>query len=442
MTDRLRDLPHMKQLSGGRQVLRGVLAVAAVARPFVRLSGRDLAAYDKKVSEWRQWERQALDLETVPDRFNALFGDRGWIMYEMINFDLAKACVAKAEAGDIDGAERDLVESITPDHIKWKLMLMRGIRAFEPRMTLAEKARTDYEEGRYYASVLVTLSLLDGLVNDLHHRQVGFFAKDVELNAWDSMSAHSTGLERLSRLLQERRDKTRSDPIALPYRHGIVHGRDLGYDNKTVAAKSWVALFAVRDWALKAEQKKLGPPPPQPRPSLWATLKRHAEWRKQNEALQVLLSAWRPRTVEVGRDCPSTADPADLPEGTPERAALEFFAFLRRGNYGGMVRSLDSSFAVNESVNKLAGTFRKRFVNTRVEEVRLLRIRDEAPAISVIGLQVRGQYHDEPFDHELELRLVFKGNEQDVLPPGAHGGTWRLVFMPALPTDPEDDDDV
>jgi hypothetical protein len=109
MTDHIRNLPRIKELAGGRQLLRGALALAGVVRPFLRIRGRDVVAYDKRVAEWRKWESQAADLETIPDRFNDLFGERGWIMYEEMNFDLAKSCVTKAEAGDIDGAENDLV---------------------------------------------------------------------------------------------------------------------------------------------------------------------------------------------------------------------------------------------------------------------------------------------------------------------------------------------
>jgi hypothetical protein len=164
MNDQIRDLPHMKKLAGMRQLVQVFLAGAAVARPFLRLAGRDLSSLDEKVADWRKWEQQAVDLETIPDRFNRIFGDRGWIMYESSNLEVARACVLKAEGGDVDGAEHDLVEQFTPDYIRWKLMFMRGVQAFRPRQELAEKALSDYAEGRYYASVLVTLSLLDGLV--------------------------------------------------------------------------------------------------------------------------------------------------------------------------------------------------------------------------------------------------------------------------------------
>ncbi|WP_394829294.1 hypothetical protein [Pendulispora albinea] len=450
MNDRLRDLPRMKELAGLRQFVQGVLAVVNVARPIVRLAGKDVEAFDRRIAEWSAWEQQAADLVSVPDRFNQFFGARGWIMYETINFELAKTCVEKAEAGNVDAAERDLVEAITPDNIRWKLMLMSGIRAFRPRAELAEKARVDYAEGRYYASVLVTLSLLDGLVNDLHQRQIGFFAKDVDLNAWNSMSAHGTGLERLSRLLQEPRTKTRTNAITLPYRHGIVHGRDLGYDNKMVAAKSWVALFSIRDWALKSEQGKLEPPPLQKKQgsrqtlrTLATRLRHHVELHEKNEALRALVQAWRPRDIEVAAEYRSVTEPSDLPDGTPERAVLEFFSFLRKGNYGGLVRSMDPDLADGESVNRTAGAYRRRFENTRIHDVRLVRIADQSPAISLVSVQVRGQFRDQPFDREFELRLVYRGEDRSFLPGGAPGGAWRIFFLPDLPSAPlEKEDDV
>ena len=118
MNDQIRDLPHMKKLAGMRQLVQVFLAGAAVARPFLRLAGRDLSSLDEKVADWRKWEQQAVDLETIPDRFNRIFGDRGWIMYESSNLEVARACVLKAEGGDVDGAEHDLVEQFTPDYIR------------------------------------------------------------------------------------------------------------------------------------------------------------------------------------------------------------------------------------------------------------------------------------------------------------------------------------
>ena len=62
------------------------------------------------------------------------------------------------------------------------------------------KALNDYKEGRYYASILVVLSLIDGWVNNLNiveFQRKSFFDKDTELVAHDSMTAHTKGLGKL-----------------------------------------------------------------------------------------------------------------------------------------------------------------------------------------------------------------------------------------------------
>lgn len=39
------------------------------------------------------------------------------------------------------------------------------------------------------------------------------------------------------------RNKTTTEDLTLPLRHGILHGRDLGYSNQMVAAKCWAVGF-------------------------------------------------------------------------------------------------------------------------------------------------------------------------------------------------------
>jgi hypothetical protein len=50
-------------------------------------------------------------------------------------------------------------------------------------------------------------------------------------------------------VMSETRNTTTTDPIRIPFRHGILHGTDLGYNNKIVAAKAFAALLAVGDYA-------------------------------------------------------------------------------------------------------------------------------------------------------------------------------------------------
>ncbi len=73
---------------------------------------------------------------------------------------------------------------------------------------LAGKALIDYQEERYHACVPVVLALLDGLVNELHEKRRGFFADEVDISAWDSVAAHSSGLNVLGGIFKKGRQKT------------------------------------------------------------------------------------------------------------------------------------------------------------------------------------------------------------------------------------------
>jgi hypothetical protein len=59
----------------------------------------------------------------------------------------------------------------------------------------------------------------------------------------------------------------------MSYRHGILHGRDINYANKTVAAKCWAALFALNDWARAVKDGKKNPPPDEPKLSFGESIK-------------------------------------------------------------------------------------------------------------------------------------------------------------------------
>lgn len=81
------------------------------------------------------------------------------------------------------------------------------IKAFKPRMRLINLALDDYLAERYHAIIPVVLALTDGLVNELHPDRRGISAEKTELQAWDSIAAHSQGLGKLKSILFKGRKK-------------------------------------------------------------------------------------------------------------------------------------------------------------------------------------------------------------------------------------------
>ncbi len=60
--------------------------------------------------------------------------------------------------------------------------------------------------------------------------------------------------------------------------------------------------------------------------------------------------------------------------------------------------------------------------------------------ISIITVKGAGEYGVETFEKEMDVRLVYRDDSREVLPRGAVGGAWRLVFLPPLPMEPSVDD--
>lgn len=400
-----------------------------ILSPFLRLLGLDVKGINVSLAEVAELARAVDELATLPDEFNDLFADRGWIYYERINFSVAKAAVAKGKMGDLNGAEADLVAHYNAETVRSGLMLMRAVKAFRPRMELAEKALIDYREGRYHACVPVVLALLDGMVNEVHQKargtRRGISAEGVDLSAWDSVAGHPTGLNRLMKIVQSGRRRTTTEQIRVPYRNGIMHGVDLGYDNIVVAAKTWVLLFATREWAVKAERGELNAPPAQPEPTLkeaWAQLKQSVKKFQSLADEKQRMTAWKPRTLQLGRDLPRAGPPEGFPADTPERALAEYLNWWQQRNFGFMARQ--AALSGNVAVTNGPARVRDEFRNKRLVSFTFKSIADKYAGITDIVAELEMEIDGKAIRQEKEFRIVFAGS--DGLPAIAEPGEWAV----------------
>jgi hypothetical protein len=401
----IRDIPRIKKTIDDLRNFKAFRRAKLIWRPLFKLLGADLTPIDEAMAKIDELEKMAEELPMIPDRFNDLFAARGWIMYDFMHFDTAKAAVARAESGDIDGAEALLVDHYNRDRLEWYLQTMMAVDAFRPRMRLAHLALSDYCEERYHASIPVVLALLDGLVNELHEQRLGFFAEDVNLEAWDSIAAHSKGLNVLVRIFRKGRKKTRTEEITLPYRNGIVHGMDLGYGNKLVAAKTWAALFATREWAMKAERGLLSAPTPKPS-TTWRELVRQL---LENADDQARLEAWKPRILELGQDVPTTGSPDAFESGTPEQKLAEYLTYWGTRNYGHMAKCLPRNLGYSEK--ELPALIRAHYAARLLKAFEFTDIKDNAPAITEIEASLVCEQEANTTERTMRFRLINQDGE-------------------------------
>ncbi|NOQ31561.1 MAG: hypothetical protein GQ570_10615 [Helicobacteraceae bacterium] len=224
-----------------------------------KISNIKLNKEQKKIKE---------DLKKVlmlPDKFNKYFSSNCWIAYDGFVPDiLEKAITIYEENKNIYYVDKYLssiynqnfIDSFINELIPFKNLYLDNlpnigilfIRYFLDRLELIQIAKEDYLNERYASSVPLLLTIIDGITNDIDH-EYGFFNSNINLILKDSIVGHKSGLQSIKDIIIQSRKQTNKEPLTIPFRNGILHGRDINFDNKIVASKCWHILFALKDWA-------------------------------------------------------------------------------------------------------------------------------------------------------------------------------------------------
>jgi len=182
-------------------------------------------------------DTQLTELENLPFKFNNIFSEEGWIAHDTMDFNILKLVLEKYEKCGFDEAESLIIEYFDPDNLEKRLFFLNHVEELRLRKKFIDFAMEDYKLQKYHSVIPMLLMILDGAVNDALGK--GLHAKGIEMNAWDTITTADGSINEIKKIFQKERKKTRDEPIKFPYRNGILHGRDLGFDNIIVAAKSW-----------------------------------------------------------------------------------------------------------------------------------------------------------------------------------------------------------
>lgn len=415
---RIADLPSFTEMSSTVAVVKVLAKWVPRVAPVARLFGVDVNTMQRAVDEAARLAPQIEMQVGLPDRFNALYAPLGWVAYGALGQQVMIDAIAAGEAGDLSTGESLLVEHYTSDILDFQLMRMSSLRHFRDRVELARLAKVDYLEGRFHACIPNVLMLVDGLATDAARSNQNFFSEGADLTAWDSVEGHATGLPALAALMRTRRMKRSTENLTIPFRHGILHGRDLGFANKMVAAKSWAALFALGEWARKIERCEKEQPPPTPKPSFMESLR---EFVRKNKSQQRWRN-WRPRNIVVGRDIPAVGTPDNYKLGAPERTLVEYLSLWRARNFGEMAKH------VTIGVNKVAPRTRARDINRayrphKLESFALRAVEERGPMVASISAVCAIEGSGET---EIQFLVVYEDAKGDWLYTEWDQGTWRV----------------
>ena len=201
--------------------------------------------------------REELDgLVSLVDDFYCLPGDRNWVFSDALNLEGTRALAGKPTPEE---AERELIEYLKEEEVLHRMITrMSRFLDMRPRIPLLEKAEQDHLQGRYYSSVLVTITVMDGFVDNTFRSEgrKGLHARESEeLPAGDCAATVWDGPPSVQKVFMKLIRARMNEPVCEVYRHGIMHGMVTDYDNDVVASKAWCMLFAVGDW-VDAEARK------------------------------------------------------------------------------------------------------------------------------------------------------------------------------------------
>lgn len=398
------------------------MEAAANLRELLKLldpSGENTGEFVKLLDKVPEFQKQLESLATTPDEFNKFYSDRGWAAYESMKFEVMENAVSLAKEGRIDEGEKILVDYYD-QNLKWKINFISGVSEFKPRMRLIDLALDDFFQNRFHSTIPILLMMIDGVVNDVT-KDLGLFAENVDVSAWDSIAAHDSGLGQLSRLLGKTRKRTNNDSIDIPFRHGIMHGKELSYDNKLVAVKTWALLFVVRDWIVA--RRKSVQVETKPEKTIDESLNELRQIRKTNE----LIDNWKAREIKIGADVPIKGNLVDYETDSPEQSTIKFISYWMKKNYGKMGEMIVRFKRLGDTDKKLAGQLREAFEGIDLTDHALVQIEDKAPVVTEVKAKVTLRINGKNELKDLTFRWIYMSQDDSLITRGQQGGQWYLI---------------
>ena len=412
----IEETPSIKHMREQIRAFKLILG-ANKALNFLGLGSKRIAELQKqyddicvKMKEYTQY----------PAKFNRYFSKEGWLAHDTFEFSKLKQIVDEYEARGSDASTKMLLDYYSPDNLADKIFFFIGVEELCIRSRFIELALEDYKAKRYHAVVPLLLMIMDGAVNDAVGK--GLHAEGISLYAWDSLTTADGAINDIKEIFQRGRRKTRTEEIAFPYRNGILHGMDLGYDNKVVAAKSWCFLFVVRDWiaAKKSESVRRKAFDEETRTP---TFREIVDTMAKTEKLKLAVAAWSAREMseeyiqELNQNLSADAD-------TPEHTVFQFLEFWKKRNYGSMAELFWSSVTADQK--RYAGEVRLQFSHINVVSYSIQRIADEASAITEVFISLNESTDECRYT---KFRMIYEGKDGDATARGIIGGTWRIVWV-------------
>lgn len=354
------------------------------------------------------------DILELPDRFNTAFSGQGWVATGSFALDIMRTSVGLHDAGRLEEAENTILEWFTEENIRlFAINRARRFHAAHLRNEQLEEALRLFLEERYIAAVPLILIASDGFASDVCG--VSPFEKNADLTCFDSIVGHQTSLPALIKLFIQGVRKSTDAELSIPKRHGILHGRSLGYANKIVCAKAWLLMVALVDWAIdkSSEASRIKERIEKDNLSLSAALEQSR--RIQND--KRIIEAFQPSESDGPFSETYNID-------TAEYAVLQFLEGWKNRNFGLMAKH-----AINltrKPFKKMAGEMRDMAEYVTLNEYEVFRIRHSTVARCDVRVRVQAKTLTKVVAGQFDLFLIRYNQDGNVAMPTDQDCIWAV----------------
>ena len=362
-------------------------------------------------SSFSEEDRKKLDILTsqisivrAAERFNDLFKSRCWILNDYLSAGSVEEAVSVALDSNFEKAEQILVDSINSS-IDLFMMHLQTAPEFDLRKNIFASGKKHYENEEYFAVTLLLLTSMDGVVNDISN--LGLSAEKADLEVWDSITQHSDALSYIhSEFLTKSRKKTNTEEIFLPYRHGILHGRDVNFGSKLLAAKCWNLIFVLRTWYKDKKNEDFKAKEIAKRDSL----------PEKNRMMTNYLDSFRARKY-----IPENK----LEQNSPAGVCYDFLESWRKKRWGKIVPLLYSS--IGKSIGKECKYTKEAYSEHCLLRYKIKEVEHDKPCGAKVLCVLSIQNNHIISDYKLNLSCMYCNEELDTLPENHPDGKWYII---------------
>ena len=400
------------------QGLSYILSINGFLQKF-RLGSKKI---DELKNDFKNMKTDFSRLGSYPKKYTEYFSKYGFVAYSSIDFTIMEKSVNLYEEKKIEESLEIIKKYYSANEIEKRFSFIRNSAINPNRIRFIENILEDYKNEKYYAVIPVLLMMIDGIVADIGRH--GIHSQKSDLSAWDMFEVENTGLQMIKDCFSKSRKKTTIEQIPFPYRNGILHGRDLGYDTQEIAILSWVYLFAVIDFIKNKKSEK-------DRKEKYIEDNKKVSFRELFKDIQKLeetkknISKWEARIISneyiqsVNEECPTN--------DKPECIVIKYLNYWKKSNYGNMVKNeYRRDTITEENYGIFAKGVREKFIEIELEDFKILSIIDTAPAITVVNVELDVLYYGELQKKNIEIRCIIQAEGKTAI-HGDVDGIWKVI---------------